>query len=239
MKRVIKKYSNRRLYDPASSKTITLLELAEMVQQGLDIQVVDQSTGEDITDLTLTQALLELIRDRKEVEAFPLLLKELIRAGRSSVIEFVKNSLVASIEAIALTERRARELVQDLVDRGKIGQSEAKELTKLLVDVTRERNAILEERIKEIANSVAKEVTERANRELEEKLKEDIRSVLKGLGIEKKGDIEGKITVAVREVIEELKIPKREEIEKFKKDLYEIKDKLDVIIKTLRQERGI
>ena len=47
---VIKKYANRRLYNTQSSSYITLEDLAQMTRQGLEFNVVDAKSGEDITD---------------------------------------------------------------------------------------------------------------------------------------------------------------------------------------------
>ncbi|MEC7165155.1 MAG: polyhydroxyalkanoate synthesis regulator DNA-binding domain-containing protein, partial [SAR324 cluster bacterium] len=55
----IKKYSNRRLYDMAHSRYLTIEELGELIQQGFDVQVVDSKTKEDITQAILTQIVME------------------------------------------------------------------------------------------------------------------------------------------------------------------------------------
>ncbi len=47
--RVIKKYSNRRLYDTAESRYITLDELAESIRRGAEVRVLDAQSGEDLT----------------------------------------------------------------------------------------------------------------------------------------------------------------------------------------------
>lgn len=56
--RIIKKYANRRLYDSAQSRYITLDELKKMTVDGEEFRVQDAKTGEDITRSTLLQALL-------------------------------------------------------------------------------------------------------------------------------------------------------------------------------------
>jgi len=55
----IKKYSNRRLYDMAHSRYLTIEELGELIQQGFDVQVLDSKTKEDITQAILTQIVME------------------------------------------------------------------------------------------------------------------------------------------------------------------------------------
>lgn len=56
---VIKKYANRRLYNTQSSSYITLDDLAQMTRQGLEFNVVDAKSGEDITHSILTQIIVE------------------------------------------------------------------------------------------------------------------------------------------------------------------------------------
>lgn len=56
---IIKRYSNRKLYNTAQKKYITLDELAILIRTGEEIQVIDNQSGEDLTSLTLTQIILE------------------------------------------------------------------------------------------------------------------------------------------------------------------------------------
>ena len=42
---VIKKYPNRRLYDTSSGRYVNLDDLAALIRQGADVQVVDAKTG--------------------------------------------------------------------------------------------------------------------------------------------------------------------------------------------------
>lgn len=56
---IIKKYANRRLYNTASSSYITLDDLARMTRDGIEFQVVDAKTGDDITHSILTQIIME------------------------------------------------------------------------------------------------------------------------------------------------------------------------------------
>jgi polyhydroxyalkanoate synthesis repressor PhaR len=56
---LIKKYTNRRLYNTKTSSYVTLDDIAIMIKEGLDFAVQDAKTGEDITSITLTQILVE------------------------------------------------------------------------------------------------------------------------------------------------------------------------------------
>jgi polyhydroxyalkanoate synthesis repressor PhaR len=63
-RRVIKRYSNRKLYDTRDSRYVTLLEIAELVRAGEDIQVIDNATKEDKTDVTLALIISEELKAR-------------------------------------------------------------------------------------------------------------------------------------------------------------------------------
>ena len=56
---IIKKYANRRLYNTASSSYITLEDLARMVRENIEFQVLDAKTGDDITHSILTQIIMD------------------------------------------------------------------------------------------------------------------------------------------------------------------------------------
>ena len=56
---IIKKYANRRLYNTASSSYITLEDLARMVRENIDFQVLDAKSGDDITHSILTQIIMD------------------------------------------------------------------------------------------------------------------------------------------------------------------------------------
>lgn len=95
---VIKKYGNRRLYDTSTSRYVNLDEIAALVRNGTDVQVVDAATGEDLTQMTLTQVIVESARTQSS--ALPLdLLRELIvtsdHVGREFITWYLKSAFDA------------------------------------------------------------------------------------------------------------------------------------------------
>jgi polyhydroxyalkanoate synthesis repressor PhaR len=58
-KRVIKKYPNRRLYDTAESKYVTLNDVRKLVLDGVGFCVIDKKSGDDITRNILLQIIIE------------------------------------------------------------------------------------------------------------------------------------------------------------------------------------
>jgi len=95
---VIKKYGNRRLYDTSGSRYVNLDEIAALIRKGKPVQVVDASTGEDLTRVTLTQIITEDAKDKPT--GLPLeLLRQLIVASDQTRQEFVMWYLKSAFDA--------------------------------------------------------------------------------------------------------------------------------------------
>lgn len=85
---VIKKYGNRRLYDTSASCYVNLEDIAGIVREGREVQVVDAKSGEDLTRVILTQIITEDARDKPT--GLPLeLLRQLIVATDQTRQEFI------------------------------------------------------------------------------------------------------------------------------------------------------
>jgi polyhydroxyalkanoate synthesis repressor PhaR len=92
---IVKKYSNRRLYDTEDSRYITLEELARKIRRGTDVRVVDAKTGEDLTQATLTQIILESDAAR----LLPVsLLTQLVRMQDDALAEFFGRYVSSALE---------------------------------------------------------------------------------------------------------------------------------------------
>ena len=77
-RRVIKRYSNRKLYDTKGSTYVTLLQIAQMIRDGEEVEIIDNATKEDKTDVTLALIISEELRTKPR--AIPLsTLKALVR----------------------------------------------------------------------------------------------------------------------------------------------------------------
>jgi polyhydroxyalkanoate synthesis repressor PhaR len=84
-RRIIKRYSNRKLYDTKDSRYVTLLQIAEMVRGGEEVQIIDNNTKDDLTEVTLAQIIYE--EQKAHSRNVPLqTLKELIHARTEKVL---------------------------------------------------------------------------------------------------------------------------------------------------------
>jgi polyhydroxyalkanoate synthesis repressor PhaR len=108
--RVIKRYANRKLYDTQRSRYVTLDQIAGMIRAGEDVKIVDNTSKEDLTALTLTQILFE---EEKKGGFLPLAaLRNIIQSGGESI------SSIAT---------QAQEKVRAVFRRDKDGEGEAPE----------------------------------------------------------------------------------------------------------------
>ena len=80
---IIKRYPNRKLYDTEAKRYVTLENIALMIQEGREVQVIDHETGEDLTNLTLSQIIFE--QEKKGSGFLPRsLLTNLVRASNDT-----------------------------------------------------------------------------------------------------------------------------------------------------------
>lgn len=113
---LIKKYSNRKLYDPSRSRYITLEEIAGLIRQGKQVKVVDTTSHEDLTAVTLAQIILE--GEKKHKNLVPVsFLHQLIQYGESFQHLF-QRGVSSSLETFMTTQREAGKLWKEVAMRG-------------------------------------------------------------------------------------------------------------------------
>lgn len=69
----LKKYANRRLYDMEKSAYVTLNQVADLIRQGRQVEVIDAKTNEDVTAFILTQIILEEAKNKNFLLPIPVL----------------------------------------------------------------------------------------------------------------------------------------------------------------------
>jgi len=100
---LIKKYGNRRLYDTSDSRYVTLDELAAKIRSGADLRVVDAQSGEDLTQGTLTQIVLETGNAAKFLPV--QLLTQMIRLSDDSLAEFFSRYVTGALDLYLQAKR--------------------------------------------------------------------------------------------------------------------------------------
>ena len=88
---LIKRYANRKLYNTATSRYITLRGISDLLEGGGEVKVIDNETGEDMTAVTLSQILVETERGGRSAPGS--LLSELFQRGGSALVDRVRQGV--------------------------------------------------------------------------------------------------------------------------------------------------
>src|SRR6476646_8381273 len=113
--RILKKYPNRRLYDTEISSYITLSDVKAMVLQGLDFEVRDAKTGDDLTRSILLQIILE-----EETGGVPMfstsMLSQIIRFYGNAMQGMMGSYLEKNLQTFTEIQARLAETSKGLYD---------------------------------------------------------------------------------------------------------------------------
>jgi len=131
----IKKYANRKMYDTHDKRYVTMVQLSELIKQGEEVMVIDNSTGEDITTAIISQLIG---RDNKEKDktVSSQLLMQLLRKGGGTLTDYAKRYMSLWQSAFNMAEDEVTQLVNRLVKNKELSISEAGKLKKEIMGYT-------------------------------------------------------------------------------------------------------
>jgi polyhydroxyalkanoate synthesis repressor PhaR len=113
---LIKRYANRKLYNTDTSRYITLKGIAELIETGEDVRVVDNETGEDITSVALSQILVDSERESRSVPK--TLLSDLIQRSGDALYGALRRGVGDASEGIEEIQRNVRRLIRSRDEDG-------------------------------------------------------------------------------------------------------------------------
>ena len=128
---VVKRYPNRKLYNTAAKRYVSLDILAELIRQGEDVQVLDHVTGDDVTVPVLAQIIAE--QERKQGGFLPLpLLTGWIQAGGETLTS-LRRAMAAQFDILRLVDEEIERRLAFLVSGGALTEAEGERLRVLLL----------------------------------------------------------------------------------------------------------
>lgn len=128
---VIKRYPNRKLYDTSVKRYITLDGISDLIREGQEVQVLDHTTGEDLTALTLTQIIFE--QEKKQSGFLPRsVLTGLVKAG-GETLGTLRRTLASPLDMLNQVDEEIERRLQQLVKRGEMAEDEARHVLDKLV----------------------------------------------------------------------------------------------------------
>ncbi len=110
---LIKKYANRKLYDTRTSQYVTLDGIADLVRAGHDIRVVDRDTGNDITQVVLSQIVLT--QEKRGPQRLVDAGTDAIHERGQALLDYVRKTLNVPGDLVSEVEKRRGNL-EGMVD---------------------------------------------------------------------------------------------------------------------------
>jgi len=144
--KVIKRYTNRKLYDTVESRYVTLEEIAEMVKGGAEVRIVDNRTKEDLTSVTLAQIIFE--EEKKTSKMSLRTLKDLIRHGGERAQQFVEDTQAELRDRVEGLRQAAETRVQTLITKGQATGDRAKDLVAASQEAVNQFQRRVDERVR-------------------------------------------------------------------------------------------
>ncbi|MBD3382097.1 MAG: hypothetical protein GF404_07865 [candidate division Zixibacteria bacterium] len=164
---LIKRYSNRRLYDPQENRTITLDDLIHLIRTGRKVKIVESQTDRDITGRVLAQALVYDLKSWQDGESKIEIMKLLISEGEGAM-DFIKKTMLASIGAFEMTRSKVEEIVDTLVEKGEIKKGERSQAVMEMMDKVDENMKNFRARVSEEVESKLKSMRVAKKNDLEQ-----------------------------------------------------------------------
>ena len=121
---LIKRYANRKLYNTDTSRYITLKGIAELIERGQEIRVIDNETGEDITSVALSQILVDNERSNRAVPR--TLLSDLVQKGGDALYGALKRGVGDAQDGIGELQRNVRKALHTREDEAQRWREDAR-----------------------------------------------------------------------------------------------------------------
>jgi polyhydroxyalkanoate synthesis repressor PhaR len=106
---LIKRYANRKLYNTESSRYITLKGIAKLLEDGEQVHVIDKETGEDITQVALSQILVDSQRAKQDPS--DTLLSQILSRGGDALYDAIRKSVDDASDGLGEFQDRLRRIV--------------------------------------------------------------------------------------------------------------------------------
>ena len=127
--RLIKKYANRRLYDAAQSRHITIDDIRDMVIAGTRVKVIEDKSNEDITRLVLLQVIADQEQFGRPILSTSLL-ESMIRFYGNSMQSYFSSYLEKSVETFIRQQEVMQQQMNRTVSPGSSAPNPLAELTR-------------------------------------------------------------------------------------------------------------
>ncbi len=145
---LIKRYANRKLYNTETSRYITLKGISDLIEEGEEVHVVDNETGEDITSIALSQILVDRERSRTLSSAA---LSDLMQRSSGAIASAFRKHVGEASEGFEGLQKNMRRFLE--VSGGKENRDMLR-ITEWIAAASPELEKILQRGIERVVNAL-------------------------------------------------------------------------------------
>ena len=104
--RMIHRYGNRRFYDLAQSRAVTMEQIGELVRDKQNVRILDVESGN--ADIT-RRVMLQILTESAQLDAVPVeFLRKLIVPFEKHTATWVRNYLTKGLDSLERAERQGK-----------------------------------------------------------------------------------------------------------------------------------
>ena len=144
-----------------------------MVKDGVEVKIIDNSSGKDITIEVLGRIITMEASHWGSMDESKEFLRKIILIGGDKSMSILKNTTLASIGAFNVTKDKAEQIIDELIKKGELEKSDRKKAVMELLDKAEKSTTQLKDKISKGAD----------------KTQQEFKKVIQGLNIAKQDDL--------------------------------------------------
>lgn len=170
----ILKNDENKYSDKKTDEIITQSQIIEFIKNETAFKIVSKN-NKNITDSELAKILIVKTKEKSESEKFFNSVKNLFESGKTSASQAVQDFIHIGYGALITTEKKARELIEQMIASGKVSREKGEELFKKTKKRLQEQEKQLEQKTKNIIQKKLNDIGITSHEELEKKIQNAVK----------------------------------------------------------------
>ncbi len=159
--------------DKKTGEIIIQSQILEFIRSETAFKIVNK-TNKNITESELAKILIAKTKKKSESEKFFDSVKHVFESGKSSASHAVQDFIHTGYGALVITEKKARELIEQMIAKGKLSREKGEELFRKTKDNIQEQEKQLEQKTKNIIQKKMSDIGITSHEELEKKIRNGV-----------------------------------------------------------------
>lgn len=167
--KTILKNDEGQYVDKTTDEKITESQILEFIKSEMSFKIVNKN-NKNISDSELAKILINRTKKKSESEKFFESVKNLFESGKSSASQAMHDIICTGYGALITTEKKARELIDQMIATGKVSKEKGEELFRKAKVDFKEREKQFEQKAKDIIQKKMRDIGITSQEDLEKKI---------------------------------------------------------------------